>query len=77
MINRLKMETAERPSVPGRSKQPVGLAQIGFACFWPNGGGLLPGKLGGASPQAPSENDPSVGLDTAPTGADEMAGSTE
>jgi hypothetical protein len=24
---------------PGRSSRPGGFAQIGYACFWPNGGG--------------------------------------
>ena len=24
----------------GRSSQPGGLSQLGYACFWPNGGGL-------------------------------------
>lgn len=36
------MQRAEVVSVPGRSNQPVGMAQIGFAAFWPNGGGLKP-----------------------------------
>lgn len=27
-------------SSPGRSKRPGGLSQMGYACFWPNGGGL-------------------------------------
>eukprot|EP00546_Thalassionema_frauenfeldii_P001940 CAMPEP_0178932798 /NCGR_PEP_ID=MMETSP0786-20121207/22856_1 /TAXON_ID=186022 /ORGANISM="Thalassionema frauenfeldii, Strain CCMP 1798" /LENGTH=470 /DNA_ID=CAMNT_0020610207 /DNA_START=463 /DNA_END=1875 /DNA_ORIENTATION=- len=30
-------------SNPGRSKRPGGLSQMGYACFWPNGGGLKEG----------------------------------
>ena len=41
-LERLKLERAERASIPGRSNQPVGFASIGFAGFWPEGGGLLP-----------------------------------
>ncbi|CAB9503247.1 expressed unknown protein [Seminavis robusta] len=41
-IEKLKMKRMEQASAPGRSNQPVGMAQIGFACFWPNGGGLAP-----------------------------------
>ena len=41
-LEKLKLERAERASVPGRSSQPVGFASIGFAGFWPEGGGLLP-----------------------------------
>ena len=41
-LERLKLERAQHVSVPGRSNQPVGFASIGFAAFWPNGGGPLP-----------------------------------
>lgn len=41
-LEKLKLERAERACVPGRSNQPVGFASIGFAGFWPEGGGLLP-----------------------------------
>lgn len=27
-------------SLPGRSNKPAGMAQLGYVCFWPNGGGL-------------------------------------
>jgi hypothetical protein len=27
-------------SLPGRSNKPAGMAQMGYVCFWPNGGGL-------------------------------------
>ncbi len=25
----------------GRSSRPAGLSQLGYACFWPNGGGRI------------------------------------
>jgi hypothetical protein len=38
------MAQAEMVSVPGgRSTRPAGIAQLGYACFWPNGGGLNEG----------------------------------
>lgn len=30
-------------STKGRSKNPAGIAHLGFTCFWPNGGGLREG----------------------------------
>lgn len=30
-------------SMPGRSTRPAGLSQLGYACFWPNGGGMKEG----------------------------------
>jgi len=37
---RLKEAEEARSSMPpGRSSRPGGFAQIGYACFWPNGGG--------------------------------------
>lgn len=32
-------------SVPGRSNHPAGLSQLGYACFWPKGGGLKEGFI--------------------------------
>jgi hypothetical protein len=32
-------EMGSSPPPPGRSSRPGGFAQIGYACFWPNGGG--------------------------------------
>ena len=32
----------------GRTSKPAGLSQLGYACFWPNGGG----KVGLAEPSA-------------------------
>ena len=54
-IEKLKLERMEQVSVPGRSNQGVGIAQIGFACFWPNGGGLLP-VTAGNSPSMENDN---------------------
>ncbi len=28
----------------GRSSRPAGIAQMGYACFWPDGGGLVDGS---------------------------------
>jgi hypothetical protein len=35
--------TAMVSTSTGRSKRPAGLAQLGYACFWPDGGGLVKG----------------------------------
>jgi len=35
------LEEAEVVSSSGRSRRPAGIAQLGYACFWPNGGGLI------------------------------------
>jgi len=40
---------------PGRSNRPGGLSQMGYACFWPNGGGL---KEGFIHPHHPDQVDP-------------------
>jgi hypothetical protein len=44
-------------TVPGRSNRPAGFAQMGYACFWPNGGGL---KEGFIHPHHPDHVDPSI-----------------
>lgn len=67
-LERLKLERAEQVSIPGRSNQPVGMAQIGFACFWPNGGGLLPSKT---APRIQTDAQPSVDIETKPVEAAE------
>ena len=40
-LERFVRESEEMKSKmpPGRSYRPGGFAQIGYACFWPNGGG--------------------------------------
>mmetsp|Transcript_50928 Transcript_50928/g.99643 ORF Transcript_50928/g.99643 Transcript_50928/m.99643 type:complete len:364 (+) Transcript_50928:65-1156(+) len=30
-----------KPREDGRSRRPAGMAQMGYACFWPKGGGLM------------------------------------
>jgi len=32
--------TATVGGLPGRSNKPAGIAQLGYVCFWPDGGGL-------------------------------------
>jgi len=50
-------------TITGRSSRPAGLSQMGYACFWPNGGGVKEGVLNqGHHPQhsgPPSEDDAS------------------
>ena len=29
----------------GRSPRPAGMAQLGYACYWPNGGGVFEGRV--------------------------------
>ena len=58
-------------STPGRSGKPGGLSQMGYACFWPKGGGLQEGGSSstnnnntndGDSPEMPgTENTETVG----------------
>ena len=36
----LSHQLATVNSLPGRSNKPAGMAQMGYVCFWPNGGGL-------------------------------------
>ena len=41
---RERLEQAEMVSAPsGRSSRPAGIAQLGYACFWPKGGGTVEG----------------------------------
>jgi len=45
-IPQLQVERAEMVgSASGRSCKPGGLSQMGYACFWPNGGGLREGLI--------------------------------
>lgn len=41
----------------GRSPRPAGMAQLGYACFWPNGGGVYEGNRLGPKEIASSENE--------------------
>lgn len=40
-----QLERTELVGLPGRSGKPGGLSQMGYACFWPNGGGLNEGYI--------------------------------
>lgn len=44
-LERNFQETDMVSIVPGQTSRPAGLAQLGFACYWPNGGGLSEHKL--------------------------------
>ena len=37
------LNDTEMVGMPGRISRPAGLGQMGFACFWPNGGGVKEG----------------------------------
>lgn len=42
---RERLEAAEMVSSPsGQSSRPAGIAQLGYACFWPKGGGSVEGE---------------------------------
>jgi hypothetical protein len=41
-------------STHGRSTRPAGLSQLGYACFWPNGGGLREGMIHPSHPDRDS-----------------------
>mmetsp|Transcript_22033 Transcript_22033/g.30665 ORF Transcript_22033/g.30665 Transcript_22033/m.30665 type:complete len:533 (+) Transcript_22033:168-1766(+) len=51
-------------TLTGRSSRPAGLSQLGYACFWPNGGGMKEGVLAHHHPQhngpPPSEENASM-----------------
>eukprot|EP00521_Asterionellopsis_glacialis_P015729 CAMPEP_0195295964 /NCGR_PEP_ID=MMETSP0707-20130614/18438_1 /TAXON_ID=33640 /ORGANISM="Asterionellopsis glacialis, Strain CCMP134" /LENGTH=538 /DNA_ID=CAMNT_0040357315 /DNA_START=147 /DNA_END=1760 /DNA_ORIENTATION=+ len=51
-------------TLTGRSSRPAGLSQLGYACFWPNGGGMKEGVLAHPHPQhngpPPSGDDASI-----------------
>jgi len=60
------LDDTEMVSMPGRSPKPAGIAQMGYACFWPKGGGLKEGILHPAHPdfnRDPSEQSTSDSLD--------------
>lgn len=43
-------------TLTGRSGRPAGLSQLGYACFWPSGGGPMEGVLHHGHPE---HNEPS------------------
>ena len=49
----------------GKSSRPAGMAQLGYACFWPNGGGVYEGS------QKQSDDIPSDHIAPTPGGGDE------
>ena len=62
---RERLQEAEMVSLPGgRSSRPAGIAQLGYACFWPNGGGQIEGggqKLNISSQETNNESsDPTL-----------------
>jgi len=63
-LERIKLEHAKHVAIPGHSNQPVGFASIGFAAFWPNGGGLLPLEPSVSSEQADTSLQPRTEADT-------------
>lgn len=54
----------------GRSSRPGGLSMLGYACFWPKGGGLCEGSNSNDAPLSQVQNDPDV--PTARSEEDEM-----
>jgi len=40
LLSTSKEDNVASASASGRSSKPAGLAQLGYACFWPKGGGL-------------------------------------
>ena len=46
-------------TLKGRSVRPGGLSQLGYACFWPEGGGLTEERVDGASEAEDSSEDQS------------------
>eukprot|EP00978_Attheya_sp_CCMP212_P049633 scaffold689689_cov39-Attheya_sp.AAC.1 len=41
--------TSSNEASSGRSSKPAGLSSIGYACFWPNGGGIHDAPTSGDS----------------------------
>eukprot|EP00339_Tiarina_fusa_P001323 CAMPEP_0117021212 /NCGR_PEP_ID=MMETSP0472-20121206/16029_1 /TAXON_ID=693140 ORGANISM="Tiarina fusus, Strain LIS" /NCGR_SAMPLE_ID=MMETSP0472 /ASSEMBLY_ACC=CAM_ASM_000603 /LENGTH=537 /DNA_ID=CAMNT_0004726629 /DNA_START=99 /DNA_END=1712 /DNA_ORIENTATION=- len=76
---RQRLEQAEMVSTvpPGRSPRPAGIAQMGYACFWPNGGGVDEGRP--RKQKSPEQNtDGAIGSDNAgPTENENTSDATE
>jgi len=55
---RERLKEAEMVSTmpPGRSPRPGGIAQLGYACYWPNGGGNIEGNSHQQQSQEPSSD---------------------
>jgi hypothetical protein len=69
---RERLQEAEMVSTlpGGRSPRPAGIAQLGYACFWPNGGGLVEG---GQIPKTASpQNEDAENLNEGDDGNEDM-----
>jgi hypothetical protein len=71
---RERLQQAEMVSTlpPGRSPRPAGMAQLGYACFWPNGGGLKEG--GSQKPTNPEHSTNSPEMEQSNEGASQIEG---
>jgi hypothetical protein len=69
---RERLQQAEMVSTlpPGRSPRPAGIAQMGYACFWPNGGGLKEGVS--QKPTSPEQSTNSPEMEQLTEGATQM-----
>lgn len=69
---RERLQQAELVSTlpPGRSFRPAGMAQLGYACFWPNGGGLKEG--GSQKPKSPEHSTNTPEMEQSNEGAAQM-----
>lgn len=57
-----RLEEIEMVSAPpGRTARPAGLAQLGYACFWPHGGGVEEGIMHRPRPEHSGEPEPTQG----------------
>ena len=51
----MKAEMVGASLPQGLSPRPAGMAQLGYACFWPNGGGVYEGTYRPSYAQQPAE----------------------
>jgi hypothetical protein len=59
-----RMDETELVSSGGVSRRPAGLAQLGYACFWPNGGGVQEGGAAAIRMQQQTKTQPSANEST-------------
>jgi hypothetical protein len=59
-----RMNETELMSSGGFSRRPAGLAQLGYACFWPNGGGVQEGGAAAIRVQQQTKMQPSANEST-------------
>jgi hypothetical protein len=62
---RERLQQAEMVSTlpGGRSPRPAGIAQLGYSCFWPNGGGSIEGGGSEKSPTPESNHEQGPGVE--------------